>query len=1050
MPKARKHVLNKYEHMGAEMLFTDREEPRKAFWELYDSMENGDYEVLTYYGIGGIGKTSLLYKLCGELKEKAGKNKVPNYAFFSFESFDTKEDFLFRLSRRMMMYNKKLKFPLFDTAFAKIANDDNQDLNKYIENTKKSFMDNRIVDTAISIAGQIVPGLESAAKVVDVIYGLVDSKSAEKECKSGEKSILYNEIQNEKNIVKIKDKLHEYFLEDVYYVMEQSDTPYVIFIDGYENYVSLIKDGNLSKGRDNWIREKLVEIPNVLWVIAGRERLKWREEILPNEHQHRMGELSELDVIEFFKKAEIEDEELIKALYRLTNGTPAYLDLCGKTYYDVLETKQPEIEDFGRDTTELVNRYLKKMRDEDQSIMIMLSFLPKVWDLPMAEAVAKALDYGAYIDNLHKLINLSLFERVDNGIKMHETSRVVIKEAHMDRQERIGTAIIQYLTGILLTSKDSMDYMHRCMQFAESMELCDAKVVSDEDMQTILFNINEKLNSSVEYQNIESILLSLEQKLEMNEYDHNIVSLCLGSRCINLCRMGNYEESLEVANKNLVFTENHQDIDSYFLIKAYADMGCVLLAKGEYQESLEFLTKAYGMELEEFGESHLDTLETMANIAIVYKQMGEFDISNDMCKQIYEIRREEYGEYEMDTINALSDVAVSYQDLGEYDKALKLFEEAYEKMKDKVGECHPDTLAILNNGAISYRCLNKSAEAKKYFEYVYDKSKAVLGEKHLLTITALYNIALAYDDLGEYDRAKELLECAYVSRKQMLGEKHPETIIVLHDKANTCVHLDEYEEAKKLEKQAYEMMSAELGKDHPQTIRILSGLANIHNCLEEYDEAVILYKQLYEKSRYYSDENTPETFGKLNDLACAYMYLGDFESAHELYAQMNAEMYTNMESQLGEYHIDIIIALYNRAHIYMALGEFVEAKKQYEILYNKKVQQHGQKHPETLSLINELAGVYNNLEEYEQTKKLYEEVYETMLVVIGNSQDEIATALYNMIVAYSFTEEFDKAKNYCEQLYEIRKMTFGKNDPTTLETAGILADINAILEEISN
>ena len=56
--------------------FTDREEPRRAFWEKYNLMkrkmaEGNNYpiQVFTYYGFEGIGKTSLLHKLMEEVNQ---------------------------------------------------------------------------------------------------------------------------------------------------------------------------------------------------------------------------------------------------------------------------------------------------------------------------------------------------------------------------------------------------------------------------------------------------------------------------------------------------------------------------------------------------------------------------------------------------------------------------------------------------------------------------------------------------------------------------------------------------------------------------------------------------------------------------------------------------------------------------------------------------------------------------------------------------------------------------------------------------------------------
>ena len=63
----------------ANKVFTDRDEPRESFWRLFNKVKAGisdgeDVQVLAYYGIGGIGKTSLLHKLMAEMDAQLSRS----------------------------------------------------------------------------------------------------------------------------------------------------------------------------------------------------------------------------------------------------------------------------------------------------------------------------------------------------------------------------------------------------------------------------------------------------------------------------------------------------------------------------------------------------------------------------------------------------------------------------------------------------------------------------------------------------------------------------------------------------------------------------------------------------------------------------------------------------------------------------------------------------------------------------------------------------------------------------------------------------------------
>jgi len=126
----------------------------------------------------------------------------------------------------------------------------------------------------------------------------------------------------------------------------------VIFLDTYEKLVNGMLSVGESLNNDRWIRGLILNIPNVLWVIAGREKLKW--EAFDSAwskalEQHLLGSLTQNDSTQFMQSAGITDPALLEGLYQLTDGTPVYLDLCADRY-DHLKQKRISfgLETFGQ------------------------------------------------------------------------------------------------------------------------------------------------------------------------------------------------------------------------------------------------------------------------------------------------------------------------------------------------------------------------------------------------------------------------------------------------------------------------------------------------------------------------------------------------------------------------------------------------------------------------------------------------------------------------------------------------------------------------------
>ena len=68
---------------GPLQFFTDREQYLEAFERHLNQTNPDDAQILVFYGVGGIGKTTLVQKLCAELDRRAPP--VP-YARFNLDN----------------------------------------------------------------------------------------------------------------------------------------------------------------------------------------------------------------------------------------------------------------------------------------------------------------------------------------------------------------------------------------------------------------------------------------------------------------------------------------------------------------------------------------------------------------------------------------------------------------------------------------------------------------------------------------------------------------------------------------------------------------------------------------------------------------------------------------------------------------------------------------------------------------------------------------------------------------------------------------------------
>ncbi|WP_156290914.1 tetratricopeptide repeat protein [Oceanobacillus salinisoli] len=363
--------------------FTDRELPRKAFFEKLNDMkqrtEDQAYDVLMYYGVGGIGKSSLMKQLKLELKEAE-----PNAVYTSIDLKDTTFHHparaLLELVREVRA-EQKIKFPHFEIAYS---------IYFYKRNPDISYNEKKLpFEKELDIMGTIVSTLDGmgiAGTVSGIVGKIYDSKknwSLDKEVKSYLKELENNSVQE------IEEQLIAFFAYDLQKAIAKHHIPStIIFLDTFEALWSGLSNKTTVHTKDKWVRDLIGSLPNVLFVICGREYLEWEKydadwkEII---HHHMIENLGYEDAASFLEHCGIEEKAIRDKMIDSSGGYPYHLDLSVDTYFEMKNRGETmDVDRFGSNQREILDRFLQYLTDYEIETLKIMS-IPRFYNRDVFE-----------------------------------------------------------------------------------------------------------------------------------------------------------------------------------------------------------------------------------------------------------------------------------------------------------------------------------------------------------------------------------------------------------------------------------------------------------------------------------------------------------------------------------------------------------------------------------------------------------------------------------------------------------------------------------------
>lgn len=886
MPIKPKHTLSTSDNKGKvtgkiERIFTDRKEFIQAFKKkLLEKISPDTYRILTYYGVGGIGKTTLRKELARILQTEY-PDRIWAVIDLDVPTYREQETALFAL-RNIFAEKYKIRFSFFDLAYTVYW----KKTHPQVSFSKENFplLDgNSFISELMNVIGDL-PYIGMPSKITKaIVAGKMEIRNW---WTTRGESQLTN--LNQLEPTEIEERLPMFFASDLKDYIDKQSKKTIIFIDTYEALWENIKAEGGFFRRDEWIRELITQLPEVLWVICGREKLRW-EEVDPDWknyfEQYAVGKLPDEDANYFLEKCKIENPEIRKIIIEASKGLPHFLDIAVDTHHEILNrfNREPQIEDFAKNQQDVLDRFLRYLDRTEIETLKALS-VARMWDRELFELIVKEFRTGYPLTAFNDLCRFSFvnYEENEKYWYMHD----LMRESLQNRQDRETVKIIhgflfnyysKKLEGVAITTLTDLHKKYFTEAYYHGKSALDMK-----DLLCWFFLYDDIFINAAQWNFLAVI------------YDELIpdAETVLGN------------ESTELASL----------LDNF---------GIVRHNQGKFSDAEPLYLKALQIREKLYGKCNSDVVLSLNNIGLLYINEGKFSKAEPYCQSAYEICENETCEKsdklkcnrKVQTINNL---ALLYSNQGKYKEAEPLYKRAIEISEKTYGQDHQDTAVALSNLAAIYSMGGRYHEAIPLTQRSLEIVQKTLGPEHPDVAESMNNLAVLYDNIDHDEKAEELYKKAIKIREETLGTYHPSLAISLNNLATLYINRKKYDEAETLLNKAIKIYEQDENIDNPHEAYPLIGLASIYKNKGNYEYAEELLIKSLNILKKLLGEKHPEIATPLTKLAILYEEQGAFDKAIDTYRQVEI----HIEETLGKLHI-------NRAKVFSKLGELYLKRKNY-------------------------------------------------------------------------------------------------------------------------
>jgi tetratricopeptide (TPR) repeat protein len=680
----------------------------------------------------------------------------------------------------------------------------------------------------------------------------------------------------------------------------------VLFIDSYEKLLQTV-DGvrdtvDASQKTDAWVRELVKQLPEVLWVMSGRQKLRWEEvekewgDVLS---QHELGALPEHSARQFLSSCGITDEPIQDAIAKGSQGLPHYLNLAVDTYLEIEQSGQRagSVQSLfsgaeSSDSPEQLFAQFIRHLDQPEIATLQVLSASRFWNYGLFEHLVTEYQTGypltAYDDlsrfsfvgegaapetrTMHDLMREALQEHQAPELRrrvhlfLHELyakqlegldvkgitekHKAALTEAfYHGRQVKSAAEFWTWFRAALRVFDDAGQCRLLVPLLRETVEslVATGLGLAKPNLAEPLFELARQLDENGDYDEAEPLYRRALAMVEgAHEPENTLVLNCLSMLAQLLRKRARFEEA-EVMCRRVVELRNKLGGPAIDHAEAFDNLALVLAEEEKYGEAEELFRRALAISEKEVGPEHRKTGTKLCNLATMLWSQRRFGEAESLFRSALAIDEKVLGVNHPSLVFTLDGLANTLHNLGRYQEAEALLRRSLKLCEENLGPEHPDTAVCLNNLGSLLRAQSRFAEAEPLLRRALKVHQKKMGHDHPLTMRMASNLFVALVRSGNHVEAESMILSAIATREEKLGPDHPLTIFAVHWGGVLYKNQGRYDEAETYLRRAVEANTRIRGPEHLDTLGSWAALGGLEERRGRYAEAESVYRDVLPK-----------------------------------------------------------------------------------------------------------------------------------------------------------------------------------------------------------